>query len=69
MVRNTAYIHLPSVKTVGIFDYLLDSSKVSPEDKEAMKKYRDNPSSQDAAIMRVLRDKYDNLFQESGKVA
>lgn len=56
MVRNTAYIHLPSVKTVGIFDYLLDSSKVSPEDKEAMKKYRDNPSSQDASIMRVLRD-------------
>lgn len=69
MVRNTAYIHLPSVKTVGIFDYLLDSSKVSPEDKEAMKKYRDNPSSQDASIMRVLRDKYDNLFQECGKVA
>ncbi len=68
MVRNTAYIHLPSVKTVGIFDYLLDSSKVSPEDKEAMKKYRDNPSSQDASIMRMLRDKYDNLFQECGKL-
>ena len=67
MVRNTAYIHLPSVKTVGIFDYLLDSSKVSPEDKEAMKKYRDNPSKledfmplseDDFATLRTIENPY-----------
>lgn len=66
-VVNTGYINLPSVKHGDIFDYLLNSPKVTPEDKETMKKYRDNPSSYDSSVMRELRNRYDVLFQEFGR--
>lgn len=66
-VVNTGYISLPSVKHGDIFDYLLNSPKVNPEDKETMKKYRDNPSSYDSSVMKVLRNRYDALFQEFGR--
>lgn len=66
-VVNTGYISLPSVKRGDIFDYLLNSPKVAPKDKETMKKYRDNPSSYDSSVMKELRNRYDALFQEFGR--
>lgn len=66
-VVNTGYISLPSVKHGDIFDYLLNSPKVAPKDKETMKKYRDNPSSYDSSVMKELRNRYDALFQEFGR--